>query len=132
MTRDETWISHKDMLRKFAHIPAAIPNPQLRAQINQYFRRQLGPRPSAKQRRVAKQRTISRYPELIDRYIKMQEDDSDGAQAISAQRVADTRSVFIAQVQAAISALADTNEFYSKPKNSYTECLQRALWFKSA
>jgi hypothetical protein len=31
LTKDETWISHKDMLGQFEQLPAAIPNDQLRA-----------------------------------------------------------------------------------------------------
>jgi hypothetical protein len=131
LTRDETWISHKDMLGKFSQLPVAVPNDQLRAQINQYFKRQLREKPSAKDRREAAQRTIDRFPQLIDYYIKMQEDDGDRAQAVSAERVADTQAVFVAQVQQAIADIASTNEFYGKPKNSYSECLARARWFKN-
>ena len=38
LTRDDTWINQGDMVRKFQQLPAAVPNAQLRAQINQYFR----------------------------------------------------------------------------------------------
>lgn len=130
LTRDDTWISHKDMLGKFEHLPVAVPNAELRAQINQYFRSRLKQRPSAKERREAAQSTIDRFPELIDYYIKGQEDEGDRAEAISSKRVADTRMVFVRQLQAAIMALAQTKEFYGKPRDSYQECLARARWFK--
>ena len=53
LTRDDTWISQSDMISKFAYLPAAVPNAQLRAQMNQYFARQLGEDPDAKRKRQA-------------------------------------------------------------------------------
>jgi hypothetical protein len=131
LTRDDTWISHKDMLGKFDRLPIAVSNAELRAQINQYFRSQLSRKPTAKEKRAAAQSTINRFPELIDYYIRGQENEGDRAQAVSAERVADARAVFVDQVQRAILALASTNEFYGKPRDSYSECLARAKWFKA-
>ena len=37
LTRDDTWISHTDMIQRFDNIPMAIPDDQLRAQVNNYF-----------------------------------------------------------------------------------------------
>jgi hypothetical protein len=61
LTRDETWISHKDMVAKFDQLPLAVPNAELRAQIDRYFMTQLGQKPSAKERREAAENTINRY-----------------------------------------------------------------------
>jgi hypothetical protein len=130
LTRDNTWISHKDMVGKFDQLPTAVSNAELRAQINQYFRRQLGRNPTAKERREAAQETINRYPELIDHYIKWQESEGDRAEAASTKKVAETQAIFVQQIQMAITALARTNEFYGTPATSYNECLTRAKWFK--
>jgi hypothetical protein len=131
LTRDDTWISHRDMIRSFEELPAAVPDDQLRAQINQYFRTQLGSKPKAKDRVRAAQRTIASFPQLIDYYIKLQEDTGDRAQSVSAERVDDTRNILVEQVRAAVEALEQGGEFYDKPAGSYAECLARARWFKN-
>ena len=132
LTRDDTWISHGDMLGKFRRLPEAVPNDQLRAQINQYFKNQLPRGARAKERREAAQKTIRRYPELIDWYIRMQEDDGDKARAISADKVADTRRVLVDQVRQTIKDLEKRTDFYDRPwQTSYGECLDRAKFFKS-
>jgi hypothetical protein len=60
LTRDDTWINQADMISKLAHLPEAVPNAQLRAQINQYFARMLGEDPDAKRKREAAAATIAR------------------------------------------------------------------------
>jgi len=130
LTRDETWISHPDMMSKFAQLPAAVPDAQLRAQINLYFRKRLGPKPKARARAEATQRTLEAFPQLIDYYIKLQEDNGDRAQHVSAEKVDDTREVLVDQVKRAIEALDQGGEFYKKPTGTYSECLARAKWFK--
>ena len=131
LTRDDTWINHSDMISKFAFLPEAVPNAELRAQINQYFARMLGRDPDAKRKREAAAATIARFPELIDRYIKLQEHDGDRAEAISAHEVEDTRRVLIEQLKQAVSDLEGRTDFYDKPWTSYAECLERAKYFKA-
>lgn len=130
LTRDETWISHPDMIRKFERLPPAVPDGQLRAQINQYFKSQLGAAPKKKERDTAAHRTIEAFPQLIDVYIKLQEDNGDEAQSVSAEKVDDTRQVLVEQVRRAVEALEQQGGFYDKPRGSYAECLARAKWFK--
>jgi len=130
LTRDETWINHSDMLAKFYRLPEAVPNEQLRARINRYFKEQLGRSSREKERREAAGKTIQKFPELIDFYIRMQEDDSDGAQAASTAKTEDLRNVLVEQIKAAVAALEET-EFYERPWRSYDECLNRAQFFKS-
>jgi hypothetical protein len=130
LTRDDTWISHRDMIRKFDRLPAALPDDQLRAQVNQYFKSHLGKKPTAKERAEAVHRTIQQFPELIDYYIRLQEDDGDRAQSVSAEKVDDTRRVLVDQIKTLVEQLEKGGEFYDKPNGSYKECLARAKWFK--
>ena len=130
LTRDDTWISHADMIRNFDRLPIAVTDSELRAQINQYLRRQLGQDPSAKKRREAAQSTIQAFPQLIDYYIKQQEEDGERAESISSWRVADTHTVLVEQVKRAIAALEADGGFYDQPTGTYAECLARARWFK--
>ena len=129
LTRDDTWINHSDMLEQFALLPEAVSDEALRSRINRYFRDKLGKRPKAKEVQEAVIATIHKYPELIDQYIKLKEDEGDRAEAVSADRVQDAEKVLIEQVKKAVSALEET-EFYEKPWTSYDECLERVKYFK--
>ena len=131
LTRDDTWINHTDMIEQFAVLPDAVPNETLRSQINRYFRERLSRNPKAKERREAATATIRRFPELIDRYIKLKEEAGDRAEAVSADRVQDTERVLVEQIKKAITKLEDETEFYEKPWTSFEECLDRVKYFKS-
>jgi len=130
LTRDETWINHSDMLHEFPHLPEALPDDELRAQVNQYFRTQLGREPTAKDRARATDETIRKYPQLIDYYIKRKEDEGDQAESVSARRVEETDQVFVQQLQRLLKDLQDRTDFYSRPASSYDESLDRARFFK--
>ncbi len=131
LTRDETWINYGDMVSKFRQLPAAVPDDQQRANINQYFERVLGQNPTAKKARAASAATIRRFPELIDQYIKLQEDDGDRAEAISAGKVEDTHRALVVQIQQAVLDVGRRTEFFDKPWTSYEECLERVRYFKA-
>jgi hypothetical protein len=130
LTRDETWISHADMVRRFDQLPVAVPDDQLRAQINRYFQQELGLEPNAKQRAKAVHETVRKFPELIDYYIRLQEEDGDSATSVSEQKVNETRQILISQVRALVERLEQGGEFYEKPADTYADCLARARWFK--
>lgn len=130
LTLDETWISHPDLLRKVAILPEAIPNEQLRAQINNYFSSRLGDKPTQKEWAAAAQATIDEFPVLLDYYIRGQEDDGDRARSVSAERVQAARQVFVQQVKQLIADLEQRTDFYDKPWTSYDEALDRARYFK--
>lgn len=125
LTRDETWISHADMIKQFVHLPDALPNEQLRDTVNNHFRRQLGNRPTRQEIDEAAQKTILEYPELIDYYIKKKEEEGDDAQSISENKVEDTRRVLVEQLKQAVRHIEATTAFYEKPWTSYDEALQR-------
>lgn len=131
LTRDETWINYGDMVSKFRRLPDAVANSEQRANINQYFERVLGERPTAKQTREAAAATIRRFPEVIDLYIKLQEDDGDQAEAVSANKVEDTHRALVEQVRQALADVTARTDFFDKPWTSYEECLERAQYFKA-
>ncbi len=131
LTRDETWINYGDMVSKFQQLPDAVPNTEQRATINQYFARAFGERPNAQQARDAAAATIRRFPELIDLYIRLQEDNGDRAEAVSAEKVKDTHRALVAQIQEALADVRSRTDFFEKPWASYEECLERARYFKT-
>jgi hypothetical protein len=131
LTRDDTWISPSDMLRQFEVLPEAVPNAQLRAQIDRYFRDQLGRRPTAEERTDAAIKTLRRFPELLDRYIQLKEEAGDKAEAVSAAKVGDTERILVKRVVDAIADLEERTDFYTRPWSTYAECLERVRFFKS-
>lgn len=131
LTRDETWISSTDMIRNFDLLPEALPDAQLRAQVNNYFRISLASaRPTAKERAEAIWKTLQRYPELIDYYIKIKEDNGDQAESISNEKVADVRRVLVERLRLALHDIESKTDFYDKPWTSYEEALERVKLFK--
>jgi hypothetical protein len=136
LTRDEIWISRRDLLYNFEQVAAAVPNDQLRAQINNYLYSQLSRdrKMTAKERAAEKQRAIADairvHPEVIEYYIRSKEDTGDVAKAVSFERVTETEEWFVDQVRAfAATHLAGT-EFYSIPGNSLKAARQRVLFLK--
>jgi hypothetical protein len=130
LTRDETWINYPDMEARFNRLPEAVPDAEQRALINQYFESRLGPEPTKDEERAAILATLRKFPELIDRYIRLKEDDGDRAEAISNEKVEFTQQELVLQIQEAVGRLAQGTDFYDKPWTSYAECLERVKLFK--
>lgn len=130
LTRDDTWISHGDMIRGFARLPEAVPDGQLRAEINNYFRRQLSNKRTAGEWAEAAQKTLRAYPDLIDYYIKLKEDTGDEAVATSSKKVDDTHEILVAQLRRVVADLERRTRFYESPWTSYDEALERVKIFK--
>lgn len=87
LTKDNTWINRTDLIRDYDNIPDAVPDDQLRAQVNQYFMSVLPKRPKKKDKDEAVAKTILKYPELIDYFIKYKEEHGDEAAKMSVEHV---------------------------------------------
>jgi hypothetical protein len=130
LTRDDTWISFGDMVNRFASIPTALPNDELRAQVSNYFAKALGDKPNRAQAVAAVQSTVRQYPELLDYYIRIREDAGDDAEHQSQEKVRDTFEVFVAQLTRLVHDLRARTDFYNVGWSSYDEALTRARHFK--
>lgn len=130
LTRDDTWISHADLVRRYHDIPEALPNAELRAQVNTYFRQQLGANPKKDDYAKAVEHTIEQFPDLVDVYIRLKENEGDKARSLSEERVRDTVAVLVEQLKLLVSDLRERTDFYKHGWSSYDEALQRALLFK--
>ncbi len=62
LTRDETWINRSDMIGRLEQIALALPDEQLRAQVNDYLGRQMGADPDKKAIAEARLRTHRAVP----------------------------------------------------------------------
>lgn len=130
LTRDDTWISRDDMIKTYDQLPTAVEDDQLRAQVNNYFSKLLSSKPTADERKWAAARTIVEYPDLVDHYIKIKEDDGDSAVADSNAKLQEARELLYEMVKRVLSD-ADAGQALSKGGlASYQEALQRVLGFK--
>jgi hypothetical protein len=68
LTKDEIWINKGDLLNEFDSVPLAIPNQQLRAQVNNYFRSLLPRTPKKDDIRSAVEAVIQKFPVVLDYY----------------------------------------------------------------
>lgn len=134
LTKDDTWINRTDLVKEFERIPEAIPNDQLRAQINNYFRKVLarpkGTEPTKKDRAEAAIRTIYKYPEVIDHYIRYKEDNGDKAESASAGKVKASEALYISQIQSFQNLLSSLTLFYKKNGDTYEEAHERVAYLK--
>ncbi len=130
LTRDDTWISHSDMIGNFHKIPPAVSDEQLRAKVNNYFASRLGDKPTKKDSERAAQRTILEFPELIDIYIRSREDDGDRAVGFSSARRDETKHVLVGMVKKLVSDLSSRTDLLSGALTSYDEAFRLVHGFK--
>ncbi len=136
LTKDENWINSHDLKGDFTRICNSIPNDQLRSEILNYFRNQLpyrrkNKRNTQKELTLAVHETIRQYPELIKYYIKIKEENKQGAKYISQQKVDEVETVFVRNVKTLINELNKSTEFYSNISDgSYGEAFKRVEYLK--
>lgn len=130
LTKDDTWINKRAFYRDFYRIPTAIPNEQLRAQVDNYFRSILPRKPTKKDEESAIAKTALKFPELIDYFIKFKEDTGDEAEAISINHVRDSRQLYVKQFSQLISLLSQESEFYKYGTNTHEETYKRIIFLK--
>ncbi len=130
LTKDDIWINKHDMLEDFDSIPESIPNDQLRAQVNNYFRAVLPRRPKEAERKEAARKTFLHFPELIDYYIRHKEDNGDQAASMSQSKVLESHQLYVEQFKALIETLAKKTGFYSINGNTHAEARQRIVFLK--
>ncbi len=136
LTKDENWINSNDLRGDFRRICNSIPNDQLRTEILNYFQRKL-PKPARNKRNTqreiseAVQKTIRQYPEIIKWYIKVKEENKEGAKSISKIRVNEVENIFIRQLTKLVETLIEKTDFYDiKPDSSHEEALKRVSFLK--
>lgn len=132
LTKDETWINHSDMIHNFEDIPDAIENDQLRAEINNYFYMMI-PRdrePTKDDYQEAISSTLAKFPELIDYYIKLKEENGDEAVASSSLKVLESNLIYIRQFGSLADLLQKTTPFYKIPGNTLDETWEKISFFK--
>lgn len=137
LTKDNTWINREDLTSQFEDIPDAIPDDQLRAQINNYFEKALdrAPKrePTKAERESAALATIRQFPELIDWYIRYKEEHGDEAIDVSKLRLQLVEDFMIKGAQQLVRTLGATDFYKDQTKelgSSYEEAHRRLAFFK--
>lgn len=130
LTKDEAWINKHDIIGDFDEIIAAIPNMELRAQINDYLLRQVPEKATQREINHAISRTLLKFPALIDHYIRFKEDHGDQAVALSEEKIKETEAVFIRQVTNLVEMLRAQQVFYKQKGDTFEEAFQRVMFLK--
>lgn len=130
LTKDDIWINKEDLRRDFPHIRDAISNTALRAQVEEYFRKVLPKKPTARDERTAIEKTLSQFPALMDWYIKNKEDHGADAVTRAAVKVRDVENFFISNLRPLAQKLAELSDFYKLPATTLEETRQKIDYLK--
>ncbi|UIN19403.1 hypothetical protein [Herbaspirillum frisingense] len=130
LTKDEAWISHKGFVEDFSAILGSVENTQLRSQIDNYFHASLPLNPDKEGKEKAIEMVIAKYPLLLDHYIFLKEQDSNGAIKNSDEKVGEARTLFLDNLEKLIELLDSKTKFYETKINSLSEALARVDFLK--
>lgn len=129
LTKDDTWINKSDLRHDFSRISESIPNDALRSQINTYFKAVLPKKATNKDVAEAKEKTLRKYPELMDYFIKLKEDSGDQAKSLSSQKVETVAWQFIEQVKQLLDKAFQT-PVENYPESTKEETLDKIMFLK--
>jgi len=130
LTKDNPWINRADLIEDFEAIPDSIPDAQLRAQVNAYFREMLPKEPKREDRQSAAVATIRQFPVLVDYYIRHKEEEGDSAVSISRDKVRVSEQLYLRQFSQLANLLHSSTGFYKVPGNTCDEARGRAQFLK--
>ena len=118
------------MYEAVAFMGESLPDEVLRFQVNDYFTSLLSKNPTKEERTEAAKKTILRFPEVIDHYIRTKEEDEQGAMEENSQAVGQVKTVFINQLRNLVAQLEAETDFYKKPITTHQEAMQRVQYLK--
>jgi hypothetical protein len=130
LTKDDIWINKHDLIGDFDQICNSIPNEQLAAQVGSYFQSVLPRRPKVKDRDEAARKTILKFRQLIDYYIKYKEENGDLALDISRSKVDSSHHLYVDQFSRLATALHAKTGFYGISGSTQEEALLRIQFLK--
>ncbi|WP_208451376.1 hypothetical protein [Burkholderia gladioli] len=129
LTRDEAWINQTDLLDRFHDICVSLPDDGLRTQINEHFYQQIDKRTKEKEKRAAAMRTIERFHDLLDYYIRWKEEHGFEAHRSADAKVQETHLQFVENIRALVDQHLAGSEFYSYD-SSYEQSMKRVMYLK--
>lgn len=130
LTVDDSIINNSDFYSSFNNVTKSLENSSLRSAINDFFRSNLPKKPTKKDKEYAFLRTIRKFPDLVDFYIKLKEDKKHEVSSASLLRINELREKLVDALTPLCELLNKNSDFYKVPSNSYSEALKRALYLK--
>lgn len=137
LTKDDNWINSNDLKGNFTGILNSIQNQQLKHEVFNYYLKCL-PKTEKNKKNTQKDitkavhETINKFPEIIKYYVKLKEENKEGAKNISKQKVEEVEAFFIQKLQHFVKLLLEESDFYKISKfSSYEESLKRVKFLKS-
>ena len=133
LTRDEAWINRPDLIDQFQGIADALPDSALRAQINTYLMHVLPKSPkSKKETNAAIEVAITKFPQILDYYIRNKEDTGDHASPVALKRVNSVQNLLVTQVQKFAQHIQTymPTDFYHIGQDTYQDAKRRLLFLK--
>lgn len=130
LTREENWINRPDMMHRIEQIARSSGDAELRSQVSNYLTQKLKEGASKKEKNKVYEELLSRFPEIIELYIRMKEDSGDDAQSSSDQKVSESEAFYIRQLGQFIEQLALRTDFYTNSGDTQAECEKRINFLK--
>ncbi|MFV8351341.1 hypothetical protein [Flavobacterium sp. XS2P14] len=132
LTKDDSIINNNEFYSNFKSVANSIDNLSLRESINEYFRSQLPKKPKKDDVNYAIKKTSLHFPEIIDYYIKLKEENKESAANLSKEKIQEILDQLIDSLTPLSDCLLLHTDFYSiVPTNSYDESLKRVMFLKS-
>jgi hypothetical protein len=132
LTKDDSIINNNEFYSNFKSVANSIDNLSLRESINEYFRSLLPKKPKKDDVNYAIKKTSMRFPEIIDYYIKLKEENKEAASNLSKEKIQEILDELIDSLNPLCDYLLQNSDFYSiQPTNSYSESLKRVMFLKS-
>jgi len=125
LTRDDTWINRSDLVNDYANIVEAVPDQQLRDQVNNYVLQQLSKKSKQNEIDAAIASAYNAFPELFEYYIRYKEDNGEEARAISKEKVDESRRLYVEQFGEFVRAVRKFSDFYGHAGNTVEEARAR-------
>lgn len=135
LTKDDNWISSKDLYADFDKICVSISNDQLREEISNYFIKKLPAKKpdeihTQKEKIKAIQETIKKFPDIINFFIEKKEGKITEAK-LNAETKIKSLEEFIKNVVSFAELVLTISDFYKIPaQGSFNEAFQRVTYLK--
>lgn len=131
LTKDENWINFTDMKNQILQIADSIPNEELRDRINDTYLRSLPPKPKENDVSKVVELLVSKFPEIMDYYIKIKENEKEDAILSASSIVNNADNMYIKNINKLIYQLKNTTDFYQlESLGTFEVTRQRVLFLK--
>lgn len=130
LTIDDSTINNDDLISNFSNVTSSLKNESLRASINEFFRSHLPKKPTKEDQIQAIYKTIEKFPDLVDYYIKLKEDKKESIAPASIAKIEELKSKLLDALTPLCKLLESNSGFFKVFPNSYDEALKRAMFLK--